>query len=400
MGSQATILTLFVEGMLSFFSPCILPLIPLYIGYLTTDAKTIESDGTITYKRTKVLTTTVSFVLGITMVFFIAGLSLSAFKEFFLDYQLVFSMVGGLVLIVFGLIHLKVLSVPFLNSEYRLPVKIDLSSMNLVKAFLLGFFFSFAWTPCIGPMLTSALILSASATSAWIGNLYIIAYATGFILMFLLLGFFTEEILRLLKKYQNLMKYTVLIGGVLILVMGSWMVVNAAQEIVVLQRNSSNGISGQTDISMDRTNQIAENEMETYNFTLLDQNDKEHTLLDYKGDTVFVTFFATWCTYCKQELAILQELTKADPNLKVIIVTRPSYGQEVDEAGIIKFFKENGYDEMTYVFDRDGSVMNLYGVTGFPTSFVYKPSGSLLGYLPGAAPKETLLEIIEASRSE
>lgn len=399
MGSQATIISLFVEGMLSFFSPCILPLIPLYIGYLTADAKTIEQDGTITYKRSKVLATTFSFVLGISMVFFIAGLSLSAFKDFLLDYQLVFSMIGGMFLILFGLIHLNVLSLPILNHEYRLPMKIDVSKMNLVKSFLLGFFFSFAWSPCIGPMLTSALILAASATSIWIGNLYIIAYALGFILMFVLLGFFTEEILRLLKKYQHVMKYTVILGGVLMIVMGSWMLLQSSRDIVALQKNGVSN-SNQSNGATESGSVLPENQMQEFNFTLFDQNGKQHTLLDYKGNTVLVTFFATWCEYCKDELVILQELAKEDPALKILIVTRPNYGEEVDEDGIKQFISDNGYDDMTFVFDADGQVSNLYRINGYPTTYIYKPTGEMLGYIPGAAAKEQLIEFIEVSREE
>lgn len=397
MGSQATIVTLFVEGMLSFFSPCVIPLIPLYIGYLTADAKTTDENGNIVYKRSKVLFTSLFFVLGISMVFFIAGLSISTFKEFFLEYQLVFSMIGGMLLIVFGCIHLKILRFPLLEGEYRLPIKMDLSKMNFLKAFLLGFFFSFAWTPCIGPMLSSAFILAANATSVWIGNLYILAYALGFILMFLLLGIFTEEILNLLKKNQNIMKYTVTIGGVLILIMGGWMVVNASTEIVSIKKQSAVVAPTPTTDNEGNT-QTAENEMEFYNFTLLDQHGESHTLTDYKGDTVFVTFFATWCTYCKQELPILQELQKEDESLKILVVTRPNYGQETDQAGIEKFIAENGYEDMTFLFDEDGAISSLYGVTGYPTSFVYKPDGTLLGYLPGAAPKETLIDIIQQTK--
>lgn len=397
MGSQATIVTLFVEGMLSFFSPCVIPLIPLYIGYLTADAKTTDENGNIVYKRSKVLFTSLFFVLGISMVFFIAGLSISTFKEFFLEYQLVFSMIGGMLLIVFGCIHLKILRFPLLEGEYRLPIKMDLSKMNFLKAFLLGFFFSFAWTPCIGPMLSSAFILAANATSVWIGNLYILAYALGFILMFLLLGIFTEEILNLLKKNQNIMKYTVTIGGVLILIMGGWMVVNASTEIVSIKKQSA--VVAPTPATDNEGNtQTAENEMEFYNFTLLDQHGESHTLTDYKGDTVFVTFFATWCTYCKQELPILQELQKEDESLKILVVTRPNYGQETDQTGIEKFIAENGYEDMTFLFDEDGAISSLYGVTGYPTSFVYKPDGTLLGYLPGAAPKETLIDIIQQTK--
>ncbi|MPM82223.1 hypothetical protein SDC9_129284 [bioreactor metagenome] len=80
------------------------------------------------------------------------------------------------------------------------------------------------------------------------------------------------------------------------------------------------------------------------------------------------------------------------------MVTRPNYGQETDQAGIEKFIAENGYEDMTFLFDEDGAISSLYGVTGYPTSFVYKPDGTLLGYLPGAAPKETLIDIIQQTK--
>ena len=185
MAPFATISAMFVEGVLSFFSPCILPLIPLYIGYLTADAKTVDENGVITYKRSKVMLTTFFFVLGISTVFFIAGLSILTFKEFFDEYKIVFSMLGGMLLLVFGLIYLNIIKIPALDSEHRLPIKLNFKKMSYFKAFALGFFFSFAWTPCIGPMLSSAVIMAANASSVWLGNAYLLAYALGFIFILL-----------------------------------------------------------------------------------------------------------------------------------------------------------------------------------------------------------------------
>ncbi|MEG0077527.1 cytochrome c biogenesis protein/redoxin [Anaerorhabdus sp.] len=395
MGSQVTIFAMFLEGILSFFSPCVLPLIPLYIGYLTSEAKSIDEEGNVVYKRSKVFFTTLFFVLGVSTVFFIAGISITAFKDFFLEYQLVLSMIGGMILIVFGCIHLNILSFPLLSGEYRLPINLDLKSMNYVKAFLLGFFFSFAWTPCIGPMLSSALIMAASASSTMMGNLYILAYAAGFIVTFLVLGLFTEEVLNLLKKNQNIIKYTVKIGGAIILIMGLWMVITSSQEIVDLQKS---GAKPSTPNVTDESQPSSEKEMDLYGFTLKDQNGVEHSLKDYEGDSIFVTFFATWCGYCKQELPILQKLQSENEGMKVLVVTRPGYGQETNAEGIKKFIQENGYDEMTFLFDETGEVSQLYGVNSYPTSFVYRTDGTLLGYLPGAAGEDILLDILAQSK--
>lgn len=395
MAPFATISAMFVEGVLSFFSPCILPLIPLYIGYLTADAKSVDENGVISYKRSKVLLTTFFFVLGISTVFFIAGLSILTFKEFFDEYKIVFSMLCGMLLIVFGLVYLNIIKIPALNKEHRLPIKLDLNKMTYFKAFVLGFFFSFAWTPCIGPMLSSAVIMAANATSVWLGNAYLLAYALGFIFIFLMLGLFTEEILNLLKKNQNILKYTVTLGGLLILLMGGWMIWTSTSEIISLQ--SLNVKPEVSDSINQETVPDSRKDIEKYNFTLLDQNGVEHALLDYEGEPVFVTFFATWCGYCKKELPILQELKNENPDLNVLVIVRPDYGQEIDEAGIKKYIADNGFEDMTFLFD-EGQVFTEYGVTSFPTSFVYKADGSMLGYVPGAVEKDKLLEILEQAR--
>lgn len=395
MGSQVTIFAMFVEGVLSFFSPCVLPLIPLYIGYLTSEAKSVDENGNVVYKRSKVFFTTLFFVLGVSTVFFIAGISISAFKDFFLEYQLVLSMIGGMILIVFGCIHLNILSFPLLKGDYRLPIKLDLKSMTYVKAFLLGFFFSFAWTPCIGPMLSSALILAASASSTFVGNLYILAYAFGFIVTFLILGMFTEEVLNLLKKHQNVIKYTVKVGGAIILIMGLWMVTTSSKEIVDLQKVGAKPNAPEVN---DQNETGTGKEIDAYGFTLKDQNGVEHSLKDYEGDSIFVTFFATWCTYCKQELPILQKLQNENEGMKVLVITRPGYGQEQNEAGIKKFIADNGFEDMTFLFDETGEISTLYGVNSYPTSFVYRTDGTLLGYLPGAAGEDILIDILNQSK--
>jgi len=109
------ILSLFLEGLLSFFSPCVLPLVPLYIGYLTQDAKVTAEDGTVTYRRGRTLYLTMGFVLGICMVFVIAALGSTALHTFFVENTLIFQLISGILLVFFALVSLHVISLPFLN---------------------------------------------------------------------------------------------------------------------------------------------------------------------------------------------------------------------------------------------------------------------------------------------
>ena len=161
MESISTIIALFVEGVASFFSPCILPLVPLYMAYLTKDAQRVDADGNITYARAKTMRLTFGFVLGISVVFILAGLGAGVIRNFFQQNQLIFSIIGGMLLLLMGLSTLHIIEIPFLEKTYQKQINTE-GKMTFFKAWLMGFFFSFAWSPCIGPMLANAIIMASS----------------------------------------------------------------------------------------------------------------------------------------------------------------------------------------------------------------------------------------------
>lgn len=380
-------IALFLEGLLSFFSPCVLPLVPLYIGYLTSDLKVNEKQSKL---RIETMIRTFFFVLGISTVFFLVGLGSSALRVFFTKHSIIFTLVGGFLLILFGLFSLGVIEVPLLQKEYRL-VSFKSQKNKYLNAYLLGFFFSFAWSPCIGPLLASALVKSASAATASIGWLYIGAYTLGFIVVFILVGLFTEEVLVILKKHNNIVRYTKIIGGVVVLGMGIYMLYTGFQSIEALEKSSDTVIS-ETQSDEDLT------DIEKYSFTLKDSDDNEVTLSDYKGKTVILNFFATWCTYCKQELPTLEEIHQTRDDVVVLLVAAPNVGNEGDQEYIENFMKENGYT-MTVLYDESSQVVNAYNVTGLPTSFFFKEDGNVLGYAPGYVEESTLNEILEQCKN-
>ncbi len=380
-------IALFLEGLLSFFSPCVLPLVPLYIGYLTSDLKVNEKQSKL---RIETMIRTFFFVLGISTVFFLVGLGSSALRVFFTKHSIIFTLVGGFLLILFGLFSLGVIEVPLLQKEYRL-VSFKSQKNKYLNAYLLGFFFSFAWSPCIGPLLASALVKSASAATASIGWLYIGAYTLGFIVVFILVGLFTEEVLVILKKHNNIVRYTKIIGGVVVLGMGIYMLYTGFQSIEALEKSSDTVISEtQSDENL--------TDIEKYSFTLKDSDDNEVTLSDYKGKTVILNFFATWCTYCKQELPTLEEIHQTRDDVVVLLVAAPNVGNEGDQEYIENFMKENGYT-MTVLYDESSQVVNAYNVTGLPTSFFFKEDGNVLGYAPGYVEESTLNEILEQCKN-
>lgn len=224
MDISVPVLTVFLQGLLSFFSPCVLPLLPLYIGYLSGGTARRGEDGRITYERKKVMLHTVFFVLGVSSAFFILGLGGSALGRFFKGNQAMFARIGGIFVAGFGLYQLGIFGPSrLLSREHRLPFSVGTAAMSPVTAFLLGFTFSFAWTPCVGPALASVLLMAASAATHARGFLLIGVYTAGFVLPFLAVGMFSTTLLDVFKRHGNVVTYAARAGAVLMILMGVMM---------------------------------------------------------------------------------------------------------------------------------------------------------------------------------
>lgn len=229
------VITVFIQGVLSFLSPCVLPLVPVYIGYLSGGAAKQKEDGTVEYPRALVFPRTVCFVLGVSFAFLLLGMGMSAATLFFRKNQMLFARIGGAAVILFGLYQLGVFGTSrLLGRERRLPVRFDKMAASPFTALLLGFFFSFAWTPCVGPTLASVLLIAGSSASRAYGFLLIGIYTLGFCIPFLLTGWFTTSLLAFFKTHRNVMRYTVKAGGVLMILMGILMITGRMNAISVL----------------------------------------------------------------------------------------------------------------------------------------------------------------------
>ena len=203
-------------GVLSFLSPCVLPIVPPYLAYMagTSIEDMRRGDGA----DRRVMTAAVFFVLGLSTVFLILGLAASAFGRMFLAYQREMGLIGGAVILLFGLHFLGVLRIPLLYREARFDAG-DQGGTPL-GAYLLGLAFAFGWTPCIGPVLGTILSLAAQEGSLERGLLMMAFYAIGLGLPFLATAFFLRHALTLLAGMKRHMPLIERAMGVLLVGVG------------------------------------------------------------------------------------------------------------------------------------------------------------------------------------
>lgn len=212
-----------VAGVISFLSPCVLPIVPPYLAYMGgVSLNDMSSEST---ARRQAVIAALFFVLGLSTVFLILGFTASAFGAFFLQNQVLFAQISGVVIIIFGLHFIGVFRIPFLDQEARLDAG-DKGGSSF-GAYVLGLAFAFGWTPCIGPQLGAILSLAASEGSVSRGTLLLGIYALGLGIPFLLAAMFITRAMGLMNRIKRHMKLIERIMGTLLIVVGLAMVTGA-----------------------------------------------------------------------------------------------------------------------------------------------------------------------------
>lgn len=222
MAEQVTFPLAFAAGLVSFVSPCVLPLVPAYVTYLTGSSLDALASG---QNRRRLVLNGVFFILGFSLVFVVMGMGASAIGRLLTEYMGLVRRIGGVIVIVFGLYLTGLLQLMVLDQERRLqaPVK----APGPVNSLLLGATFAAGWTPCIGPVLASVLLLAGTTATATQGALLLLTYAAGMALPFLLL---TLSLHRLQSWLRKLLPYTRRIqvaSGVLMVVLGIMIYTNS-----------------------------------------------------------------------------------------------------------------------------------------------------------------------------
>ncbi|AME08783.1 MULTISPECIES: cytochrome c biogenesis CcdA family protein [Gemella] len=214
------IFLLFLEGVLSFLSPCVIPILPIYIGILA-GKKEKNIQGELVFNKRNIIVNTLFFVLGISATFFILAFATSRISIFLNDNIKILQIISGILIIFMGLLQLGIFKISALNREFSMKNKLTLKKGNTtpILAFLMGFTFSFSWTPCIGPILAGVFIYASSHTGI-MSIILVLVYSLGFILPFILVAFFATQLLTVFKKNDNILKYTSIISGAILIIIG------------------------------------------------------------------------------------------------------------------------------------------------------------------------------------
>lgn len=452
-------IAVFLQGLLSFFSPCVLPLLPLYIGYLSGGTAQVGEDGKVYYDQKKVLINTLFFVIGTSFAFFLLGLGFSAMGTFFRDNQLLFTRVGAIIIVFFGLYQLGAFGkLEMFGKERRILPPLEKMTMSPITALIMGFTFSFAWTPCVGPALTSVLLMTATAETQFEGMALIGVYTLGFVLPFLAVGMFTTKLLDLFKKHRGVVQYTVKIGAVLMILMGvlmftgkmndisgylSQISVGTESEDAAKSESAENGTNAQKDAERqdgsagdavgdegedsnagdaagndgadssasntekaDSNAAVDEAETETeeiqtipaIDFELVDQYGNTHTLADYEGKTIFLNFWATWCPPCRAEMPdiqkIYEEYAEAGDDSVAILGVAAPNYGGESSAEEIAAFLEENGYTYPVLMDEGGELFMQYGIYSYPTTFMIDKEGNVFGYASGQLTEDFMRDII------
>ena len=202
-------LLIFMEGIASFISPCLLPMIPIYVAYFTGEKEKNLKNS---------IMNSLGFVVGFTIVFLILSIFASQLGGFISENMKYFKIVFGILIILFGLNYMEILKINFLNKTQEM--RVDTRNLNFLKSLLFGLVFSISWTPCVGAFLSSALLLIAKNQDLVKGIVLILIYSIGLGIPFIISTILIEKlkgVFNFIKKNYSIIRK---ISGVLLIVMG------------------------------------------------------------------------------------------------------------------------------------------------------------------------------------
>ena len=443
----------FLEGIITFISPCLLPMLPIYISYFA-------GGGERTARKT--LTGVSGFVLGFTVVFTAMGALAGTLGSFLQKYSVLVNLICGAVIILFGLNYMGVLKLNLFKGVRR---SMDMSDMGFGSAMVFGMMFSIGWTPCVGAFLGSALMLASQQGHVLEGMGMLLSYSLGLGVPFLLSAVFIDRMkgaFNWIKQHYNIINkisggLLVLIGiamatgymgrflalmsgsttsiktivvGVLILLaviavfcIGSYLgkkksgvspdplrVIRLIATLLLLAilvagaylayerlapTVENNQISSAVPpASQEVPEETAPQETEppkvpAYDFTVYDGDGEKHKLSDFRGKPVIMNFWATWCGYCKMEMPDFQKKFEEYGDQIHFMMIDITDGQQETFEKASAYVEQEGFTFPVY-YDMDWEVQKAYHVSSLPTTYFIDADGNFVAQGRGALNAEAI----------
>ncbi|MEG0693860.1 MAG: cytochrome c biogenesis protein CcdA [Oscillospiraceae bacterium] len=204
---------LFLEGIITFISPCLLPMLPIYISYFAVNDTHDSIRG-----KSKVLTNAIGFVIGFSIMFVLLGAFAGTVGKLLRDYSTIFNIVTGLIVVIFGLNFLGIIKIGFLNLTHT--GKVNTKNLGFFSAMLLGIVFSIGWTPCVGAFLASALMLASQQGSAMQGILMLLTFSLGLGIPFIISAVLVDKLKSTFDFIKKNYRIINIISGSLLVIIG------------------------------------------------------------------------------------------------------------------------------------------------------------------------------------
>jgi cytochrome c-type biogenesis protein len=223
--SFAFILSSFIAGLLTFLAPCTLPLVPAYLGFISgVNTKDLEDPEKALGARRKIFLNGVFFIIGFSLVFIIFGTLAGLLGQALVPYRIWLARLGGAFIIIFGLFMLGVFNLNFLQVDRRVKTPNWLKLGRPSSSFIVGGAFAFGWTPCVGPILGSILLLASTSTTAIEGATLLAIFSLGLSIPFIFVALAYSKATMYLKRINKYLKWVSVIGGIFLIILGGLLI--------------------------------------------------------------------------------------------------------------------------------------------------------------------------------
>ena len=411
-------MTTFLEGFITFISPCVLPMLPVYVLYFTGGRERTSAWRT--------LLRALCFVTGFTALFVTLGVFAGTLGALLIRWQTVVNIAMGLVMIVFGLQYAGWLRIGFLERTLKPGVQIEPKGYG--ACLLLGAVFAVGWSPCAGPFLGSAMMLAAGQGSVLAGMLLLLCYSLGLGVPFVLCALLID---RMKGAFAFIKRHYALINrvcGVFLIAVGLAMATGlyarfskfvAAMDMPITIAQTTPALTAQPTPEITAAPQVTQAPQATAapqetkaaeaagpvfrnmakDFTAYTDDGTAVTLKEKRGKPVVVNFFASWCGPCKMEMPHFEEFYQLyGDQVEFMMVNLCAFGNDTKEAAK-KLVADGGYTFPVY-FDTDGDATLKYSIRSMPTTIFVSADGELKGQKIGMIDRETLRKTVEAMVAE